>query len=65
MNKEQYRREEMEQERIDDLEAEQTQEYLVKFKGSIYVDATSKEDAIIKAQDNPDLFEYIDDWEGC
>ena len=62
MNKKDIRREEAEQERIDDLKAEKTKEYLVTFRGSLYVDAIDEEEAICKAQDNPDLFEWVDSW---
>ena len=50
MNKEQYRE-------------NNEVEFRVKFKGTIYVEALNKEEAIERAQDNPDLFEFIDDWE--
>jgi hypothetical protein len=40
----------------------QIQEYAVHFKGLIYVEAKSKEEAQILAEENPDLFEYIDKW---
>jgi len=38
-------------------------EYLVKFKGTIYIEATSEEEAEEKAKDKVDLVEYIDIWD--
>ncbi len=63
MNIEEYKRDEMKQELAEDEYYEANkQEFLVKFKGSIYVEALTEDEAIDKASECVDLFEYIDDW---
>jgi len=37
--------------------------FLIKFRGTLYVDALDKEEAIARAKDQDDLTDYVDDWE--
>lgn len=63
MNKEELRREEMQEEYLrDKYWEEHKQEFLIKFEGSIYIEALDKDDAISRAQDIPDLSEWVNNW---
>lgn len=64
MNKEEYRREKLQQEIAEDEYYEaHKREFEVTFTGVLYVEALDKDEAIQKAQDNPDLFEFVEKWE--
>lgn len=64
MNKEELRYEAMEQEQAEDDHYEaHKREFLVKFKGAVYVEALTPEEAEEKAKDKPNLEEWVDEWE--
>jgi len=46
----------------DEIREEKIQEFLVKFKGSVYIDAIDEDEAISKAKDIIDLGEWVDNW---
>jgi len=64
MNIKDYRREESIAEAKEEEYRENNEvEFRVKFRGTFYVDALDKEEAIAKAKDQADLQDYVDDWE--
>ena len=55
-------KEEYEADRIEeDFREKHQKEFLVKFRGSTYIEALDEEEAISKAQDK-DLSEWVDEW---
>ena len=63
MDKEELRREKLKHGlRKEKYREENEVEFLVKFNGTLYVEALDEEEAIEKAKNNNDLFEYIDYW---
>lgn len=63
MDKKELRREKLEQELSEEEYREQhTTSYCIKFKGVVYVDAIDKSEAVDKAKDKQDLYDYVDEW---
>jgi len=47
----------------DEYRENNEKEFRIKFRGTFYVDALDKEEAISRAKDQGDLIDYIDNWE--
>ena len=64
MNKAEERKSKLEREELDDKNHEENSvEWLVTFKGSVYVNALDEDEAIVKAQAMEwELVDNIDDW---